>query len=245
MEKKTIFENLQGTGKSSYEIFLNRSDLLNCQTDFDKLTNKDQLQFQIVHQIEELWMKLIVYTLVEIDEEMKKKNTYKALTLFNRVHRLQKLMIDQLALLETMSPKDYQIIRQLLGDGSGKESPGFQTIIHASEPLYITFKEHYLAETSLEKIYNSEYKHGEAYILAEALVEFDELFQSFSYHHVQLVERSIGLGGKAISGNPITLLQNSLKRKFYPELWDIRNKMTDEWGSEYGTQREPLQESKN
>ena len=32
---------------------------------FDKFCNKDELQFQVVHQVEELWMKLIAYTLLD------------------------------------------------------------------------------------------------------------------------------------------------------------------------------------
>lgn len=243
MQKQTIFENLKGDGHTSYEIFLNRPELLSCQTDYEDLKNPDQLQFQIVHQVEELWMKLIIFTLTEIDDCMKQKKTHKALTLFTRVNKLQNLMIDQLSVLETMSPRDYQEIRQLLGDGSGRESPGFHTMIQTSKPLYETFEKYYLADTTLEKVYNSEYKHNEAYVLAEALADYDELFQRFRYHHIQLVERSIGLGGKAISGNSIILLENGLKMKFYPELWKIRNHMTDEWGLEYGSQREPLKES--
>ena len=243
MEKQTVFENLKGEGNTSYELFLKRSELLNCQTDYDDLKNPDQLQFQIVHQVEELWMKLIVYTLMEIDDYMKKKKTHKVLTLFTRINKLQHLMIDQLSVLETMSPKDYQEIRQLLGDGSGRESPGFQSMIQVSKPLYETFKNAYLADTTLEKVYNSEYEHNEIYALAEALADYDELFQRFRFHHIQLVERSIGLGGKAISGNSILLLENGLKMKFYPEIWKIRNHMTDEWGLEYGAQREALNES--
>jgi len=76
-----------------------------------------------VHQVEELWMKLIAYSLLDIDEFLQQHNTNRVLTLFRRVHTAQRLMIQQIALLEIMSPKEYQDIRQRLGNGSGQESP--------------------------------------------------------------------------------------------------------------------------
>ena len=94
--------------------YLNTTKLLASQKPFDSFCNHDELQFQIVHQIEELWLKLAGYTLLEVDEEMAVGHTLKVLTLMQRVHRIERLMTDQLSLLETMSPKDYQAIRLLL-----------------------------------------------------------------------------------------------------------------------------------
>jgi tryptophan 2,3-dioxygenase len=41
-------------------------ELFACQKPFGEFCNKDELQFQVVHQVEELWMKLIAYTLLDI-----------------------------------------------------------------------------------------------------------------------------------------------------------------------------------
>jgi len=65
-------------------------------------------------------MKLIAYTLLDIDEYLQQENTNRVITLFRRVHLAQRLMNEQLALLETMSPKEYQEIRKRLGNGSGR-----------------------------------------------------------------------------------------------------------------------------
>jgi len=48
------------------------------------LCNADELQFQLVHQIEELWMKLIAFTLLDIDEYLQQENTNRVITLFRR-----------------------------------------------------------------------------------------------------------------------------------------------------------------
>ncbi len=48
--------------------------------------------------------------------------THRVITLFRRVHLIERLMIELLALLETMSRKEYQEIRLQLGNGSSQES---------------------------------------------------------------------------------------------------------------------------
>jgi tryptophan 2,3-dioxygenase len=145
-------------------------------------------------------------------------------------------MTEQLGLLETMSPKEYQQIRLQLGNGSGQESPGFRVIMKMHQPLWDSFQRHYLEKNGLniEKIYNSEYSHSDAYLVAEALAEFDELFQKFRYHHLQLIHRTIGLGAKSLKGRSVELLENGLRAQFFRELWEIRNQMTDQWGAQYG-----------
>ena len=105
MNREHFYSIMNGEGTLDYELYLNTKALLSCQTKFDELCNADELQFQIVHQVEELWMKLIAYTLLDIDDYLQQENTNRVLTLFRRVHLIQKMMIQQIALLETMSPK--------------------------------------------------------------------------------------------------------------------------------------------
>ena len=242
MNREQFYAIMSGEGTLDYELYLHTKDLLACQTKFEELCNADELQFQIVHQVEELWMKLIAYTLLDIDEYLQQHNTNRVVTLFRRVHTAQRLMTQQIALLEIMSPKEYQEIRKRLGNGSGQESPGFRVLLKMYQPLWTSFKEHYLDRhgLTLEKIYDSEYSHGDAYVVAEALAEFDELFQKFRYEHMQLIYRTIGFGSKSLKGRPVEILEEGMRHKFFPELWEIRGQMTDRWGAEYGAKRDPL-----
>jgi len=242
MDRDYFYSVMNGEGTLDYELYLNTKKLLTCQKDFKEFCNQDELQFQIVHQVEELWMKLIAYTLLDIDDYIQQENTNRVVTLFRRVHVALKLMVDQLALLETMSPKEYQEIRVGLGSGSGQESPGCRTLLKMHEPVWRSFKSSYLDRHNLtvEKIYNSEYAHADAYVVAEALAEFDELFHKFRYHHLHLIQRTIGLGAKSLKGRSVELLNEGLRIRFFPELWEIRNKMTDAWGAQYGVVRESL-----
>ena len=233
---------MNGEGTLDYEIYLNTKALLSCQKDFPALCNGDELQFQIVHQVEELWMKLINTTLLDIDDYLAQRHTHRVVSLFRRVHLSLRLMTDQLALLETMSPKEYQEIRLQLGHGSGQESPGFRVILKMHQPLWQSFVRHYLQPAGLtfEQVYNSKYDHGDAYVIAEALAEFDELFQKFRYHHLQLIHRSIGLGSKSLKGRDVELIGEGMRTQFFPDLWEVRKQMTDAWGAQYGVKREPI-----
>lgn len=230
-----------------YGVYLKADQLLTCQKPLADMCNADELQFQIVHQVEELWMKLMAYTLVDVMEYIKSKDTNRVITLLSRVHRIQRMMIDQLMVLETMSPKEYQEIRLQLGNGSGQESPGFQLLLKIPAGLWDAFMSAYLEPDgrTISDIYDEEYRHDDAYVVAENLLEFDELFQKFRWMHIFLIHRSIGLGSKSLKGRSVDILQNGAQHRFFPELWNIRSEMTDRWGGEYGIVREAIHDKKS
>ena len=242
MNRSEYQKIMRGAGDLDYEIYLNTKQLLACQQEPDELCNPDELQFIIVHQIEELWMKLMATTLLDIDDEIQAGRTLKALSLFRRVHMCQEMMTTQLSLLETMSPIDYQEIRLKLGNGSGQESPGFRVLLKMPEDLWQSFEAVYLegGARTLEQIYDSDYSHDEAYMMAEAFAEFDEQFQKFRNAHMQLIYRSIGVSANSLKGRPVEILNSGLRQKFFPALWQVRAEMTDRWGGTYGRTREKL-----
>jgi len=239
MDRQHFYELMNATPSRDYELYLDTGRLLTCQKPFDALCNRDELQFQIVHQVEELWMKLMAYTLLDIDEHMAARRTHRVVTLFGRVHRLLRLMTEQLGLLETMSPKEYQEIRLQLGNGSGQESPGFRTLLQMPPHLWTRYEAAYLAPKgrSVLDVYDGTYAHDEAYVVAECLMEFDELFQKFRWHHLFLIQRSIGMGSASLKGRSVDLLQAAARHRFFPELWEVRSRMTDAWGSTHGRVR--------
>ena len=67
--------------------------LLGYQKSLDELCNPEELQFQIVHPGEELWMKLLAYTLLDIDEHLFERAPHRAVMLFGRCHRLLRLLL--------------------------------------------------------------------------------------------------------------------------------------------------------
>src|SRR5260370_8978094 len=101
--------------------------------------------------------------------------------------------------------------------------------------IWQSSKSSYLEKQTLtiEQIYNSNYSHSDAYVVAEALVEYDELFQRFRFVHLQLIHRSIGLGSDSLKGRSVHLLNEGLPARFFPELWEFPHQITASWGSTY------------
>jgi len=242
MDRDYFYKIMHGEGKTDYEIYLNTRSLFSCQDAFDTFCNGDELQFQIVHQMQELLMKLLAYTLLDIDDYIQTENTNRIVTLFRRVFYIQENMMYLFSLLDTMSPKEYQEIRLKLGGGSGLGSPGFRTLKQMGKPLWNSFQTYYLDKHQLtvEKIYHDAYTHSDAYLVAECLADFDARFQRFLFRHLQHVERSIGLGARSLKGRPVQLLEKGLTERFFPELWEIRSTMTNQWTRQHGEVRESL-----
>lgn len=242
IDKDKYYTMIETPEMLDYGVYLQCDKLLDCQKPIKDLATADELQFQIVHQVEELWMKLICFTLVDILDYMQQQEHYRVISLFSRVHKLQKMMTEQLDILETMSPKEYQQIRLQLGNGSGQESPGFITLLKMPEDIWSSFYLNYLdnGKITLEQIYDSEYSHDHKYAVAEALTEFDEQLQLFRSRHLFLIHRSIGLSSKSLKGRPVELLHKGAAKRFFPDLWEIRNTMTDKWGGEYGKVRQSI-----
>ncbi|MGI0118629.1 tryptophan 2,3-dioxygenase family protein [Zooshikella sp. RANM57] len=247
MDRQHYYQLMQGEGELDYEVYLQTQRLLTCQKPYDEFCNRDELMFQIVHQVQELWMKLIGFTLLEIDDYLAQKHTNRVITLFGRVYQLQQQMINGLSILETMSPKEYQVIRLQLGNGSGQESPGFRSLLKMAPQLWKSYEQHYLKANglSIEQVYDSAYCHDDTYVVAEALAEFDEQFRLFRFRHLLLIERSIGLGAKSLKGRSVGLLEKGVQHYFYPALWEIRNQMTDSWGGEYGVKRPSISDGES
>jgi tryptophan 2,3-dioxygenase len=55
-----------------------------------------------------------------------------------------------------------------------------------------------------------------------------------------LIHRTIGLGARSLKGRSVDLLNEGQRVKFFPELWEIRNQMTDRWGGKYGVVRDAI-----
>src|SRR6266851_9876692 len=116
-------------GETVYERYLRTEELLSLQKPEDELAHHDELQFQIVHQVFELWWKETAFELRTIQSLLRNFNLPQALHLLQRVIRIQHLMLSNLRMLETMTPWDFHGFRKTLGDGAGTDSPGFHALM--------------------------------------------------------------------------------------------------------------------
>src|SRR5437762_586269 len=124
---------------TDYEKYLRTAELLTLQKSAAELSCHDELQFQIVHQVAELWMKLCEHELAQAAGHMRGREEARALRALDRVRRVQLLLEQQLGLLDTMAPRDYMTIRNALGRGSGQESPGFRRMLQLPDEVWPSF----------------------------------------------------------------------------------------------------------
>jgi tryptophan 2,3-dioxygenase len=212
---------------SDYEKFVNTSALLACQRPLDSLVNTHELFFQVTHQVMELWMKVIVYELGVAADEITRGTAPEATLRLHRVREIERVLVDQMAIMETLSPADYHPIRMTLGHGSGQESPGFNAILHAAPGLYSAFEKR-LGRTGLALIdlHKDRHSNAELFALAQALMDVDAWFQRFREAHYHLVKRVIGSEVLSLKGIPASRLEHTSKEPLYPELWRVINDVT-------------------
>ncbi len=65
---------------------------------------------------------------------------------------------------------------------------------------------------------------GDAAQLAELMVDFDEGFMEWRYHHSKMVERTIG-GRPGTGGYGVDYLRATLHKPFFPDLWTVRSEL--------------------
>src|SRR5690349_7509346 len=114
---------------TDYEIYIRTEELLALQKKPEQLCTHDEMQFQIVHQVAELWMKLCAHEIDRLMALLREDDACRAGDTLKRIKQIQVLLEQQLSLLDTMTPKDYMTIRTALGRGSGQESPGFKHLL--------------------------------------------------------------------------------------------------------------------
>src|SRR5260370_31305613 len=147
-------------GQSVYERYLRTEELLSLQKPESELLHHDELQFQIVHQVFELWWKESAFELRTIQSLLRDFNLPQALHLLQRVIRTQYLLLDNLRMLETMTPWDFHGFRKALNDGAGTASPGFHALMTISPLLGGDFQAVLQAEqVTLVACYMQPYRH--------------------------------------------------------------------------------------
>ena len=112
----------------SYKDYLKIEDLLGLQKLFSRPRQHDEVLFVIAHQTYELWFKLMLNELESAISDMLADNVPEATRLIRRVIAVQKVLIQQIEVLETIRPKDFLKFRNILRPASGFQSLQFREI---------------------------------------------------------------------------------------------------------------------
>ncbi len=219
---------LPGEAASDYERYLRTDELLALQKRPDEQAHRDELLFQTVHQASELWLKLAWNEVEEATRLIGERDLAGADRLLRRALECLTYVIAQLDMLEQMSPWEYQTIRKVLGHGSGFDSPGFREIRRVTPSLGQAFSE-LLREQGLTvvELYQQGRAHEQLYQLAERLIAWDERISLWRMRHYLVVARVIGDQVVGTQGTPVELLGGLIKQRFFSELWQARNRLTE------------------
>jgi len=219
---------LAGQGASDYERYLRTDELLALQKTPEQQVDRDELLFQTVHQASELWLKLAWSEAEEATRLLEAGELEPAERLLRRACRCLDYVTGQLEMLEALSPWEYQAIRKVLGHGSGFDSPGFREIRRVTPQLGQAFHGRLRAAgLDLVELYRQGRSQERLYQLAELLIGWDERIALWRMRHYLVVARVIGDSVVGTQGTPVELLSGLIKHRFYPELWQVRNRLTE------------------
>ena len=121
-----------------YSEYLQLDKILNAQlpeSEKEGIRADDEMLFVIIHQTYELWFKQVLHELDIVRNVFRQPNVAdNSPDIYNSVHRLKRIcailqvLVDQISVIETMTPLDFLDFRDLLRPASGFQSIQFKMI---------------------------------------------------------------------------------------------------------------------
>jgi tryptophan 2,3-dioxygenase len=110
----------------TYATYLKMDQLLALQEPRSSPAEHDEMLFIISHQVYELWFKLQLHELDKIKSDFLSNHLYGAIATFKRVRTIMKVMVEQIDILETLTPMSFNSFRVRLETASGFQSTQFR-----------------------------------------------------------------------------------------------------------------------
>lgn len=101
----------------------------------------DEMQFIVVHQVFELWFRLVLFEMEAVRAALLAGDAETAAHLLGRISEILRLGIGQFDVIETMRPYEFLRFRDLLKPASGFQSVQFREIEYlggAKDPRFLT-----------------------------------------------------------------------------------------------------------
>jgi tryptophan 2,3-dioxygenase len=217
----------QPAGGTDYAAYLLIDDLLELQRPITEGAH-DELLFIIVHQAYELWFKLMLHELGRVDAELRADRPGAALASLKRVVAIDRLLLSQLDVLETMGPEGFLEFRSPLAPASGFQSRQFREIESATAGLWPAFcAGSGMGEDDLDALAGLYLDHAEPvralrHQVCELLVDHDETIQRWRFHHTLMAAREIGSRPGTGGSRGVEYLRGTVDKRFFPQLWEVR-----------------------
>lgn len=265
-----------GEPQLTYGGYLKVGELISLQHQLSDPPQHDEMLFIVIHQVYELWFKELLHELDAIIKRLNADEPLAAHRLVRRCIEIERVLVDQIAVLETMMPTDFLAFRDHLMPASGFQSFQFRELEYISGLKDARFLRNYepdsaeraklearlgqptlgdafysmlsrrgfdLPDTSgasdearaairqrrideLVRVYHDAEKHYDLFLLAESLIEYDEMFSMWRLRHINMVERMIGTKTGTGGSEGAAYLRKTVDRKFFPELWELRSHLS-------------------
>jgi tryptophan 2,3-dioxygenase len=115
-------------GKLTYGSYLRLDELLSLQKPQSEPEAHDELLFITIHQVYELWFAQLLHELSDARDRMGAGDAYTPRVRLERAHVIERVLIEQVDVLETMTPQDFLDFRSGLAPASGFQSVQFREI---------------------------------------------------------------------------------------------------------------------
>jgi tryptophan 2,3-dioxygenase len=119
---------MQQQHRLSYGSYLHIDELLSLQQPLSSPAHHDEMLFIIIHQVYELWFKQLLHEVHAIVRELSASELLPVAKHFRRVHTIQRLLEQQIDVLETMTPQEFNAFRDNLNPASGFQSIQFREL---------------------------------------------------------------------------------------------------------------------
>lgn len=125
--------------KITYKNYLQLDKILDAQNPLSDKNGRpvhDETLFIIIHQIYELWFKQIIHEINSIidyfsNPSIQEANINIVVSRLDRINNIQKISVNQIEILKSMTPMDFLEFRDLLNPASGFQSTQFRIIENA------------------------------------------------------------------------------------------------------------------
>src|SRR5687768_10319199 len=141
----------------SYNKYLKVRELIQLQETLSEPASHDELLFIIIHQTYELWFKQILHEIDATIKWMDESRSFRANHSLRAVVGIEKVLVTQIHLLETMAQIGFLEFRDKLNPASGFQSMQFRELEFVSgqknEKILDAFKHDEFAHTRLSERY--------------------------------------------------------------------------------------------
>ncbi|MBK8148696.1 MAG: tryptophan 2,3-dioxygenase [Acidobacteria bacterium] len=193
----------------SYNKYLKVPELIDLQETLSEPTSHDELLFIIIHQTYELWFKQILHEVDATLGWLGEGRMFRANHSLKAVTSIEKIMVSQIHILESMAQIGFLEFRDRLNPASGFQSMQFRELEFSSgakdEKILKFFEFDEFAHKRLEKRYNTP-------SLADAFWE--------------LLERN-GFAVSTDDDRVASIVQILRKPETYPDLFNMQDLLID------------------